>query len=380
MTYENSESVDKLMLESHELGGSTVAVDRATPKLSGHFVKKPYTYSMPHSFGYSNTNNYSRMEGAEPQANKLFSSVVNSNPDDVGFERTVGTADTSSSNVQAAVAAAGRVEKKMFVGRIPVEATSEDLHAYFSQFGFVLDVYLPNDAKKVSHRGFGFVTFADEASAGRVARLRHYLFGREIAVESASPTDRMHGGVQFPANASSFSGHEQDLPSGISGVGTENFTPMTLSTTSKWGKKIFVGRIPIYATASDVRLHFSQFGHILDVYLPKDETKRSHRGFGFVTFADGASAEYASQRSHRILGQKIVLDVAAPVENEGVNTVPSSSVANSNPLGGSVPAAHSISTQQAFEARIIQSEDTMTNRTLRIASRYRWVSIILVKL
>lgn len=79
----------------------------------------------------------------------------------------------------------------------------------------------------------------------------------------------MHSGVQFPANTSSFSGHEQDLPSGISGVGTENFTPMTLSTTSKWGKKIFVGRIPIYATASDVRLHFSQFGHVLDVYLPK---------------------------------------------------------------------------------------------------------------
>lgn len=45
----------------------------------------------------------------------------------------------------------------------------------------ILSSFLSQDAKKVSHRGFGFVTFADEASAGRVARLRHYLFGREVA-------------------------------------------------------------------------------------------------------------------------------------------------------------------------------------------------------
>lgn len=97
----------------------------------------------------------------------------------------------------------------------------------------------------------------------------------QIAVESASPTDRMLGGLQFPANAPSTSGHEQDLLSGISGVGTEKFTPMTLSATSKWGKKIFVGRIPIEANAIDLRLHFSQFGHVLDVYLPKVNTSMS---------------------------------------------------------------------------------------------------------
>eukprot|EP00246_Nothoceros_aenigmaticus_P011324 TRINITY_DN3032_c0_g1_i8.p1 TRINITY_DN3032_c0_g1~~TRINITY_DN3032_c0_g1_i8.p1 ORF type:complete len:183 (+),score=36.63 TRINITY_DN3032_c0_g1_i8:329-877(+) len=33
VTYENSDAVDKLMSETHELGGSTIAVDRATPKV-----------------------------------------------------------------------------------------------------------------------------------------------------------------------------------------------------------------------------------------------------------------------------------------------------------------------------------------------------------
>jgi len=34
MSYFFAESVDRLMNESHELGGSTIAVDRATPKVS----------------------------------------------------------------------------------------------------------------------------------------------------------------------------------------------------------------------------------------------------------------------------------------------------------------------------------------------------------
>lgn len=278
---------------------------------------------------------------------------------------------TSSNNGHASVAASTRVEKKMFVGRVPVEATAEDLHAYFSQFGWVLDVYLPKDAKKISHRGFGFVTFSDEASAARVARLRHYLFGREIAVESASPSDRMLGGIHFPANASSSSRHEQDIPSEIPGFATEKFSPVMSTSSAKLGKKIFVGRVPIEATSIDLRVHFSQFGHVLDVYLPKDDTKTSHRGFGFITFADESSAELASQKIHRILGQKIVLDRAAPVESEGLNTLPPSSVASGPPLGGSVSTMHNLASQQPYDARIFQSQDAVVNRPVRSAFRYR---------
>lgn len=69
---------------------------------------------------------------------------------------------------------------------------------------------------------------------------------------------------------------------------------------------LFIGCIPIEATVDNMQLHFNQFGYLLDVYLPKDERKMCHRGFGFVTLSDEFSAEYTSQKVHGILGQMCV--------------------------------------------------------------------------
>jgi len=78
--------------------------------------------------------------------------------------------------------------------------------------------------------------------------------------------------------------------------------PLT-SSAAKWGKRLFIGCIPIEATVDNVQLYFSQFGYVLDVYLAKDERKMCHRGSGFVTLSDESTAEYTSQKIHRILGQ-----------------------------------------------------------------------------
>ena len=40
--------------------------------------------------------------------------------------------------------------------------------------------------------------------------------------------------------------------------------PLT-SSAAKWGKRLFVGCIPIEATVDNVQLYFSQFGYVLDV-------------------------------------------------------------------------------------------------------------------
>jgi RNA-binding protein Musashi len=69
---------------------------------------------------------------------------------------------------------------KIFVGRLPLEATAEDLRRYFNNFGRISDVYVPKDAKKTSHRGFGFVTFADEGAAERVALRTHEILGHQV--------------------------------------------------------------------------------------------------------------------------------------------------------------------------------------------------------
>jgi RNA-binding protein Musashi len=79
--------------------------------------------------------------------------------------------------------------KKIFVGRLPQEETNEDLRHYFGRFGRILDVYIPKDPKRSGHRGFGFVTFAEEGVADRVSRRSHEICGQQVAIDSATPVD-----------------------------------------------------------------------------------------------------------------------------------------------------------------------------------------------
>ncbi|XP_010274986.1 PREDICTED: ELAV-like protein 1 isoform X2 [Nelumbo nucifera] len=369
VTYENPDSVDHLISETHELGGSRIAIDRATPKedsrgyrVSSHYLKATHDSRTSNIVGYK-TDGCSRTATNELQADKLLPSVFHSVKDNTSSgcaSIAGGIISIGSSTVQIAEGATIRAEKKMFIGRVPVEATAEDLQAYFSQFGWVVDVYLPKDAKRISHRGFAFVTFADEASATRVSRLRHFIHGREIAVDFASPTDRMHGTGSIFVNQDPSTGVKQSSPPSelVVGAATENescIQPST-SSTARWGKKLFIGRIPMEASAIDIRLHFSQFGHVLDVYLPKDDRKTSHRGFGFVTFAEEISAEYASQKVHRILGQKIVLDRAAPLESELSTDPTSTSIART--LEMSVSTQQNIANQQTQDTKKVRLGDS----------------------
>lgn len=56
----------------------------------------------------------------------------------------------------------------------------------------------------------------------------------------------------------------------VVGASAEDESSIRPSTyLAKWGKKLFIGRIPIEATVVDVQLYFNHFGHVLKVYLFK---------------------------------------------------------------------------------------------------------------
>lgn len=112
--------------------------------------------------------------------------------------RSVGY--SSSMAPQALSGGGGR--NKIFVGRLPSEATTDDLRHYFGNFGRVLDVFLPKDPKKKGHRGFAFVTFTDGGPAERVCRRAHELLGHEIAVDHASPPDEVGPGDGYSGGGS----------------------------------------------------------------------------------------------------------------------------------------------------------------------------------
>lgn len=79
---------------------------------------------------------------------------------------------------------------KLFVGNISWNATQEDLENLFGQVGALEEVKLVMDRENPSrHRGFAFVTMADEATAQEaIKKLNGYeLDGRKINVSIARP-------------------------------------------------------------------------------------------------------------------------------------------------------------------------------------------------
>lgn len=85
---------------------------------------------------------------------------------------------------------------KVFVGGLAWATTSEGLRAAFEQCGAVTDAKVIEDRETGRSRGFGFVTFADDASCKRAIETMNgqQLDGRTIKVNEAENKPRSGGG------------------------------------------------------------------------------------------------------------------------------------------------------------------------------------------
>jgi RNA-binding protein Musashi len=184
VTFRSAECVDNLMQETHEIDGSTVVVDRATPK-QDEDVRHPPRRAVQGDGGYGSYNAYITA------ATRYAALGVPTLYDHPGPAYGRGYLNEPIPS------------KKIFVGRLPQEANTDDLWDYFGRFGRIVDAYIPKDPKRSGHRGFGFVTFAEDGVADRVARRSHEILGHEVAVDSAAPVEgggsRGGGGYMEPS-------------------------------------------------------------------------------------------------------------------------------------------------------------------------------------
>ncbi|PKL36520.1 RNA-binding protein [Candidatus Peregrinibacteria bacterium HGW-Peregrinibacteria-1] len=83
------------------------------------------------------------------------------------------------------------MSKKLFIGNIAWTASDEDLKALFSQHGEVEEAIIITDRFSGRSKGFGFVTFVNDADAlsALEALNGHDLNGREINVSEARPQE-----------------------------------------------------------------------------------------------------------------------------------------------------------------------------------------------
>ncbi len=82
-------------------------------------------------------------------------------------------------------------KKKLYVGNLPWSINNDSLKELFASFGDITEAIVISDKYTGRSKGFGFVTFADEAAAEKaVAEMSGKdVEGRKIVVNVARPRE-----------------------------------------------------------------------------------------------------------------------------------------------------------------------------------------------
>lgn len=172
--------------------------------------------------------------------------------------------------------ASDRVDR-LFVSKVPTELTQEDIRLHFAKYGDLTDVYLPLAPGTVSHKGIGFVSFANPMDLHKaMAAKPHEIRGIPIAVDLAAPR-----------SAPATSGQGQG------------------STNN--GSRLFLTKVTPEINKFDLQSYFSQFGDITDCYVPP-----GNKGIAFVSFSQPQMAQRVLQNAtHQVKpGHTIVVSQA----------------------------------------------------------------------
>lgn len=144
------------------------------------------------------------------------------------------------------------LNKKLYVGNISYDTTREDLMEFFSEYGSVLDVYVPVDRESGLPRGFAFVTMANDNA--------------DKAIENASGTSLQGRTIEV----------KESLPKGTKAPAREKREPTD-------NIKIYIGNMSFDTEEDTLRSLFEEFGELVDLYIPTDRYSGRPRGFAFVT-------------------------------------------------------------------------------------------------
>lgn len=206
--------------------------------------------------------------------------------------------------------------RKLFVGGLAFETTSDTFKNFFSKWGDVTDAVIMPDRFTGRSRGFGFITFSDAESAKRVLKEREItLDGRILKPTIALPRDR-HGGPHATTRGGSDRKREGDEPTPRDGPPPE---PLDGTGSPTDVEKLYIGGVPYSTSDEGFREFFEKFGELADCILMRDRSSGRSRGFGFITFIDRPSMERALASTGELLdGRNLDIKLAVPQGEMGI--------------------------------------------------------------
>jgi len=170
----------------------------------------------------------------------------------------------------------------LFIGELGRTSNEESVRAHFRRFGDVDRVVVKHSANS----SFAFVSTNGELDL--IFSMAHMIDGHKVATPALA--------AQGPHKTRA---KEGDRPGKARQGGC---------------RKIFVGGLSHHTKESALRVHFGQFGELVDVVVMHDPGAGKPRGFGFVTFAEPESAisVISTGRYHNVDGRAVEVKLAIP--------------------------------------------------------------------
>ena len=112
-------------------------------------------------------------------------------------------------NLKPAIADAEYTDNKLFIGKLPLFVSGQDLREHFSKFGLVREATVFTDTESLRSRGFGFVIMMDENGYLNAleARKLHVIKGNWVDCKPAQRKSLIDGTVSLPIVNTSSSRH-----------------------------------------------------------------------------------------------------------------------------------------------------------------------------
>ena len=176
--------------------------------------------------------------------------------------------------------------QKIYVGNLPFDVVKEELIDVYSEYGNVIEVYVPVNQANGSGRGFAFVTMSKEDAPRAIEATNGMDFGGRSLVVS------------------------EPLPPGEK---IKKRAPVSKSFVQENQTKLYVGNLSFYTVEDTLIELFEEFGVVHDCFLPKDRETGGMRGFAFLTMdSDAAQRAIEELSGCELDGRAIKVNEAMP--------------------------------------------------------------------